>query len=979
MAGLPGVAAAQTTPVITWLTPAPSVYGTALGPGRLNATAKIPGTFVYTPASGAVLPVGSNTLSVTFTPNDTTDYTTATKTVTLVVSPRTPVISWNTPAAINYGTALSATQLRAATTPAGTFVYSPVAGTVLAPGNQTLSVTFTPNDTVDYTSATGTVTLMVNQQTPVITWRTPAPSIYGTPLGPGRLNASASVPGTLVYTPVSGTVLPAGSQTLSVTFTPDDSTDYAPATKSVTLVVDPRTPGITWATPAAMNYGTALSHNQLYASASVAGTFAYSPAAGTVLPAGSQTLSVTFTPNDSADYTTATASVTVMVNQKTPDITWPTPEPSLYNTPLGPGRLNASSTVPGTFAYTPGSGAVLPAGSQTLSVTFTPTDATDYTSATKSVTLVVSPRTPVIAWTSPASITYGTALGDAQLNATTTVLGTLDYSPAAGAVLDAGTQTLSVTFTPNDNVDFNTSMTSVSLIVGPATPAITWNTPSAITYGTALSATQLDAASTVAGTFDYSPALGAVLNAGSQTLSVTFTPTDGIDYTTATASVTLTVNNSSPFVAHTIQITDDADDGYYNNDDGSGWDSDPQAGGAIRVGNVIGITDAWIPGYRFPATGINSGDAIQSAYLELNSSDDYATSVTCGSAPCTNSSTSFRVYGVAQDDGPAFSGEAGNTPMDVPYTAAYSDYTTTGPGDVHGSCQGNNNGQNTCTHIVDVTSIVQEITSRPGWTNASAMRFVLPTTDSTPYVYAGFEDSSANSAKAATLVVNPPTPTIMASGAWGTSSQETYPTSYGTGPFVTQGASTLLLFLGDYYNFYGDDIPQPSVTDSCGNTWNILAGPTNWAGIIYYMRSTVYYVQSPAACPGGDTITVTAAIEEPIFLHFLAVAGSDSTVTPVVSDINSPSPGTYTTTATTDPITLANGGLLVSWIFGDSDATHTFTPQSGFIPDVNSTPTYLMEASENVSVGGAYQNTFTIGPTSDGWQAIIIGLSASPD
>ena len=74
----------------------------------------------------------------------------------------------------------------------------------------------------------------------------------------------------------------------------------------------------------------------------------------------------------------------------------------------------------------------------------------------------------------------------------------------------------------------------------------------------------------------------------------------------------------------------------------------------------------------------------------------------------------FRVYGVAQDDGPSFSNAAGNTPLDVPYTASYDDYMTTGPGDAHGSCQGNNNGQNTCIHIIDVTNIVKEITSRSG-------------------------------------------------------------------------------------------------------------------------------------------------------------------------------------------------------------------------------------------------------------------------
>ena len=44
------------------------------------------------------------------------------------------------------------------------------------------------------------------------------------------------------------------------------------------------------------------------------GTFAYTPAAGTVLDAGNgQTLSVTFTPTDTTDYTTATATATINV------------------------------------------------------------------------------------------------------------------------------------------------------------------------------------------------------------------------------------------------------------------------------------------------------------------------------------------------------------------------------------------------------------------------------------------------------------------------------------------------------------------------------------------------------------------------------------------------------------------------------------------------------------------------------------------
>jgi hypothetical protein len=75
-----------------------------------------------------------------------------------------------------------------------------------------------------------------------------------------------------------------------------------------------------------------------------------------------------------------------------------------------------------------------------------------------------------------------------------------------------------------------------------ASSTISWSAPADITYGTALSATQLNATANVPGTFVYSPVAGTVLNAGaSQTLSVTFTPTDAANYISATATTTITV------------------------------------------------------------------------------------------------------------------------------------------------------------------------------------------------------------------------------------------------------------------------------------------------------------------------------------------------------------------------------------------------------------------------------------------------------
>jgi RHS repeat-associated protein len=160
-----------------------------------------------------------------------------------------------------------------------------------------------------------------------------------------------------------------------------------------------------------------------------------------------------------------------------------------------------------------------------------------------------SPQSPTITWGTPAAITYGTALSATQLDATSTVAGAFAYSPAVGTVLTAGTQTLSVAFTPTDTTDYTTATDTVALTVNRATPTITWAMPAPISYGTALSVTQLDATASVAGIFAYSPAAGTVLTAGTQSLSVTFTPTDTTDYNTATATVTLTV---TPLVSVSI-------------------------------------------------------------------------------------------------------------------------------------------------------------------------------------------------------------------------------------------------------------------------------------------------------------------------------------------------------------------------------------------------------------------------------------------
>ena len=75
-------------PRIEWTNPAPILVGTPLGAVQLNATASVPGAFVYSPPAGTVLGVGvGQLLTATFEPADATNYASVVATATITVLP----------------------------------------------------------------------------------------------------------------------------------------------------------------------------------------------------------------------------------------------------------------------------------------------------------------------------------------------------------------------------------------------------------------------------------------------------------------------------------------------------------------------------------------------------------------------------------------------------------------------------------------------------------------------------------------------------------------------------------------------------------------------------------------------------------------------------------------------------------------------------------------------------------------------------
>lgn len=119
------------------------------------------------------------------------------------------------------------------------------AGFSNAPGG-TASWTFSGGQ--NYNDQSGSVEITINKATQTIVWSTPSAINYGTALSSTQLNATVSgvvggsTTGALTYTPSSGTVLSAGTQTLNVTAA--ETTNYLAATQSVTLIVN-HVPGYT--------------------------------------------------------------------------------------------------------------------------------------------------------------------------------------------------------------------------------------------------------------------------------------------------------------------------------------------------------------------------------------------------------------------------------------------------------------------------------------------------------------------------------------------------------------------------------------------------------------------------------------------------------------------------------------------------------------------------------------------------------------
>jgi hypothetical protein len=502
-----------------------------------------------------------------------TSYLASSANSSLTITKATPAITWPNPADITYGAALSATQLNATAGSngnpvAGTFIYTPAAGTVLNAGNnQALTADFVPSDATDFNSVPGTTAhINVLQATPTVTvsggpftfdGNAHAATIAVTGVGGVSVSGSSAV----TYNGVATVPTNAGTYAVSVSFTSSDP-NYANATGSGTLII---------------NKGDSTTV------VSVAGgvTFTYDAAAhpATVSVTGAGGLSLTPDPVYScghAPINVADSGCTASYNFAGDDNHNPSSDSKTYTigkaTPLvavsgGPftfdGGAHAATitvtgvggaTVSGSSAVTYNALATVPtnAGTYAVSVNFTSTD-NNYDSASGSGSILINKAnsTTVVSVAGGVTFTYDAAAHPATVSVTGA--GGLSLAPdpvyscghAPINVADSGC-TASYNFAGDDN--HNPSSDSKTYTIGKATPLVTISggpfTFDGNSHGATVSVTGIGGAA-VSGSalVTYNGSATLPLHAGAYAVAVTFTSANN-NYDNASGSGSITINQA---------------------------------------------------------------------------------------------------------------------------------------------------------------------------------------------------------------------------------------------------------------------------------------------------------------------------------------------------------------------------------------------------------------------------------------------------
>ncbi len=494
-----------------------------------------------------------------------------------------------------------------------------------------------------------------------------------------------------------------------------------------------------------------------------------------------------------------------------------------------------------------------------------------------------SPAAPIYGQT----VTLSATVSGASVTPAGTVVFTVDSTTYSATLtngaasvqvsgLKAGAHTVSAAYTSTNGYTASSSSTA-TLTVGQATPVIAWPAPNPITYGTALSATQLDATASVPGTFAYNPAAGIVLNAGTQTLTLTFTPTDTTDYTSVMQSVTLVVNQAVSNVALTA-----------NPNPAAQGMTETLTATVTGAGTLTGSVVFTSGSTTLCTTALTASDVASCSFVPSASGTLTITATYAGDANHSGSSASLslNVY-------------------DTAITETFSSTQLTYPGATNVTVCVAGATKATPTGTVKIEDGTTVLTTLTLGSNGCAYWYISPGlnagTHSISAVYSGDKNNSAG-ASAPTILTVSPVPVTMSVSCWNASFA--YGANYQCDVNVSSAAGSAQ---GSITYSYDGGAPV-SVPLSSGSATFTITKPVvgNQSVVIAYPQQTNY----AAATPQTENFTVTAA--------------------PVTVSLT---PSTYYTTAGT---TVTFSAAVTSWSAGapDDNGSVTFSLGSTLLATV---------------------------------------------
>ena len=455
---------------------------------------ELAGTWSFT-GTNIIPTVNDKGYQAVFTPNDTNNYNTVTRTITVKVTKATPVIAENPAAtALTYGQKLSDSSLTGGkvtyktadgTEVAGTFAWknSNIKPTAADSGRTEYDVIFTPSDTDNYNAVDIKLTITVNKAALAALSGESRSYFYadGSNDKAETMDIAGNLPAdrgnttfTLAAEDADGllsdvTVDTAGKLSYKVKQISADKADksatitvtasmenYEDAVYTMTIkITDKKLVTLKSGNTVSVNGSNALTYGEKVSKLTLGNTVFVE--AGTddeiegilswsnpdeIPAAGTTQAGWVFKPADSRHYAELTGTAAITVAKATPTVvTVPTvaerkynPDVVLTDSDMTGGSVTGAdgNSLAGTWSFA-GTNIIPTVNNKGYQAVFTPDDTNNYNTVTRTITVKVTKATPVIAEKSTATaLTYGQKLSDSTLTGGKATYKTVDGTEVAG-------------------------------------------------------------------------------------------------------------------------------------------------------------------------------------------------------------------------------------------------------------------------------------------------------------------------------------------------------------------------------------------------------------------------------------------------------------------------------------------------------------------------------------------------------------------